>query len=298
MLVRVEEALLREQPDRVVVYGDTNSTLAGSLAASKLGIPVAHVEAGLRSYNRAMPEEINRVVTDHLSDLLFCPTAKSVENLAGEGIRKGVHEVGDVMYDSLLHYSSMADNRSGILERLGLQPSGYILMTLHRPANTDSPDALGQIISALAQLRKVTFVFPAHPRTRQAIRGAGLGLPKTLLVSDPVGYLDMLALEKNAAMIMTDSGGVQKEAYLFRIPCITLREETEWKETVEAGWNTLVGSDTERIVEAVGTFAPSSKWSPFLGDGCAAEYIARILLGSQNPAIWRRPTQTDADLGR
>jgi UDP-N-acetylglucosamine 2-epimerase len=280
MLTRIEDVLLKMKPDRVVVYGDTNSTLAGALAASKLHIPVAHVEAGLRSFNRKMPEEINRVVTDHLSDLLFCPTNMSVENLAKEGIEKGVHHVGDVMYDALLHYVSKAEKQSDISDKLGLQRSGYLLLTLHRPANTDSSETLDKIMSAIARLTHHEFVFPVHPRTRKAILQSKVKFPKNVQVIDPVGYLDILALEKNAAMILTDSGGLQKEAYLQKVPCVTLREETEWQETVEAGWNILVGSDTDRIVHAVRTFKPKSVWYPAFGDGRAAEHIMDLLTSS------------------
>lgn len=277
MLTKIEVKLINEQPNWVVVYGDTNSTLSGALAAAKLGLPIAHVESGLRSYNRAMPEEINRVLTDHLSNLLFCPTTTSVENLAVEGITRGVHHVGDVMYDALLYYSSVAESQSSLLDRLQLESSGYILLTLHRPTNTDSPDSLVKIVAAITQLDEYRFVFPVHPRTRKTLNSKGLGLPKNVLMIDPVGYLDILTLEKNAAKILTDSGGMQKEAYLLKVPCITLREETEWIETVESGWNILVGSDTERIVHAVNTFQPVSTWSPVFGDGHAAEHIVRIL---------------------
>lgn len=282
MLALLEKALIKEEPDCVVVYGDTNSTLAGALAGAKLGISIAHVEAGLRSYNRAMPEEINRVVADHLSDLLFCPTDISIQNLATEGIIKGVHHVGDVMYDALLYFSSIAESKSDVLDLFGLESSDYVLLTLHRPSNTDSPATLLQIISALTQLEKFTFVFPVHPRTQKAIKNLGIRLPKNLLVTDPVGYFDMLTLEKNAAKILTDSGGVQKEAYLFKIPCITLREETEWIETVDAGWNILAGSETDRIIQAVNSFQPALKWTPYYGNGDGAEQIVTILLNTHH----------------
>lgn len=277
MLAGIEKVLIKQQPDWVIVYGDTNSTLAGALAAAKLHIPVAHVEAGLRSFNREMPEEINRVLTDHLSDLLFCPTIVSVKNLTLEGITKGVHYVGDVMYDALLYYVAKAEKESGIYDQLELGATDYILLTLHRPVNTDSPKTLNKILSAIAQLTNHKFVFPAHPRTRKAIKESGVNLPGNLQMIDPVGYLDILTLEKKAAKILTDSGGIQKEAYLLKVPCITLREETEWIETVENGWNILVGSDTDRIVRAVNTFQPVSTWSPIFGDGHAAEHIVQIL---------------------
>ena len=277
MLAGIEKVLIKEKPDWLVVYGDTNSTLAGALAAAKLHIPVAHVEAGLRSFNREMPEEINRVLTDHLSNLLFCPTSVSIKNLTLEGITKGVHHVGDVMYDALLYYAAKAEKQSGIYDQLELEADGYILLTLHRPVNTDSPKTLDKILSAIAQLTNHKFVFPVHPRTRKAIKESGVNLPRNLQMIDPVGYLDILSLEKNAAKILTDSGGIQKEAYLFKVPCITLREETEWIETVETGWNILVGSDSERIVHAVNTFQPIPTWFPVFGDGHAAEHIVQIL---------------------
>jgi len=278
MLARIEKYLLRNWPDWVVVYGDTNSTLAGALAAAKLHIPVAHVEAGLRSFNRGMPEEVNRVVADHLSELLFCPTAVAVRNLSAEGITKGVHAVGDVMYDALLHFGEAAEKHSKVLEDLSLAPDDYILVTLHRAANTDDERALRSIVTALGQAEDVRFVFPVHPRTKKAIEKAGIALPGNIRSTEPVGYLDMLQLEKNAEMIVTDSGGMQKEAYLFKVPCVTLRDETEWIETVEAGWNILVGTDTGRIVEAIATFKTNSDWPSFYGDGKAGEKIVSLLV--------------------
>jgi UDP-N-acetylglucosamine 2-epimerase len=231
-----------------LVYGDTNSTLAGALAAVKLQIPVAHIEAGLRSFNREMPEEHNRVVADHCSDLLFCPTQTAVDNLAREGITAGVHLVGDTMYDAALQFAAIARNRSTILNDLKLEPKGYLLSTIHRP-NTDIPENLQNILSALAEIGEV-MVFPVHPRTRKKITELEApfqhGLSNIKMV-EPVGYLDMLVLQENARLILTDSGGMQKEAYFFGVPCITLRPETEWVETVESGWNVLAGSDTESI---------------------------------------------------
>ncbi|MBC7221581.1 UDP-N-acetylglucosamine 2-epimerase (non-hydrolyzing) [Candidatus Bipolaricaulota bacterium] len=254
MLKRVEDVLLKEKPDLVMVYGDTNSTLAGALAAAKLHIPVAHVEAGLRSFNRRMPEEINRVLTDHLSDLLFCPTQTAVENLKREGITEGVHLVGDVMYDAVLQYAELAEAKSEILGRLALKPRSYALATVHRAENTDDPVRLKGIFQGLAALAQegLPVVVPLHPRTRNALSSLSISqsLPRDLLIIEPVSYLDMLILEKNARVILTDSGGVQKEAFFFRVPCVTLREETEWVETVETGWNTLVGCAPERIVRA------------------------------------------------
>jgi len=277
MLARVEEVLLEEKPDWVVVYGDTNSTLAAALAAAKLHIPVAHVEAGLRSYNRKMPEEINRVLTDHLSSLLFCPTDTAVRNLVREGITQGVHKVGDVMDDLALWGLEVAEQKSTILETLGIEPGGYLLATIHRPNNTDDPGNLSAIVSALNDVAE-TVIFPAHPRTQKALKHWGIHLNSNVRITEPVGYLDMLVLEKNARMILTDSGGVQKEAYILGVPCVTLREETEWVETVEAGWNILVGASRERIVEAVRNFNPTGERPPLFGDGHASQRIVEILM--------------------
>lgn len=243
MLESVEQLLLEEAPDWVMVYGDTNSTLAGALAAAKLHIPVAHVEAGLRSFNRRMPEEINRVLTDHASSALFAPTQAAVEHLAAEGVPADrVHLVGDVMYDAALAYARVAEAQSGILRSLGLAAGGYALATIHRAENTDDPRRLQQICRGLAEIAAaMPVVFPVHPRTRAALERAGIVLADRpgLILCDPVGYLDMTMLEKSAALIVTDSGGVQKEAYFHGVPCITVREETEWTELVELGWNRI-----------------------------------------------------------
>lgn len=249
MLTAIEEVLLREKPDRVLVYGDTNSTLAGALAAAKLHIPVAHVEAGLRSFNRRMPEEINRVLTDHIADLLFCPSQTAVGHLAAEGIRHGVHRVGDVMYEALMHAVSLARGKSDVLNRLGVAPGQYALATIHRAENTDDPARLARLMEALqAVARDRPVLFPVHPRTRSRL--PVLAAAGGLRLLEPAGYLDMARLEADAAVILTDSGGIQKEAYWLRVPCVTLREETEWVETVQQGWNVLAGADSERIVEA------------------------------------------------
>lgn len=246
MLMALERVIQEVKPDWVLVYGDTNSTLAGALAAVKLHILIAHVEAGLRSFNREMPEEINRVLTDHCSDLLFCPTQTAVDNLAKEGITKGVHLVGDTMYDAVIQFSEIARSRSTILEKLGLGPKEYLLATIHRPYNTDNPENLHSILSAFTEIDE-PIIFPVHPRTRQCLSDLKLKTDNLKLrLLEPVGYLDMLVLEKNAKAILTDSGGMQKEAYFLRVPCITLRTETEWVETVEAGWNVAVGADRKR----------------------------------------------------
>lgn len=247
ILAAVEKVLLKEKPDRVLVYGDTNSTLAGALAAAKLHVPVAHVEAGLRSFNRRMPEEINRVLTDHVADLLFCPSQTAVDHLAAEGIRAGVHRVGDVMYEALMHAGRLAERNSRALERLQLAPGAYALATIHRAENTDDPARLGRLVAALQEVaRTLPVVFPVHPRTRRRLPDLAPG--RGLHLVEPLGYLDMARLETRAALILTDSGGIQKEAYWLRVPCITLREETEWVETVQQGWNVLAGADPERIV--------------------------------------------------
>jgi len=254
MLIRLEEVMQRERPDWVLVYSDTNSTLAGALAACKLRIPLAHVEAGLRSFNREMPEEHNRVLTDHCSDLLFCPTQTAVDNLAREGITKGVHLVGDTMYDAVLQFAEVARQRSTILQDLGLKPKGYLLATVHRPYNTDNPENLRNILAAFAKIEE-PIIFPVHPRTRQKMAEFGLSDPQSAIRNpkfiEPVGYLDMLMLEQNARLILTDSGGMQKEAYWLGVPCVTLRPETEWVETVEAGWNTVVGTGKEKLFATI-----------------------------------------------
>jgi UDP-N-acetylglucosamine 2-epimerase len=276
MLIHIEKMLLEQRPDWVLVYGDTNSTLAGALAAVKLHIPVAHVEAGLRSFNRHMPEEHNRVLTDHAADLLFCPTQTAVDNLATEGVAQGVHLTGDVMYDAVLYNSDLAETRSDVLARLGLTPKEYVLATVHRPQNTDDSVTLSAILSAFGELEGPV-IFPAHPRTRAALERYRMEPPGNVRLIDAVGYLDMLALEKYARLILTDSGGVQKEAYFFAVPCVTLREETEWVETAQAGWNLLAGSDPARIVAAARELAPSGELAAFFGDGRASEKMADVL---------------------
>jgi len=280
MLIRIEEVLLAERPDWVLVYGDTNSTVAGALAAVKLHIPLAHVEAGLRSFNRRMPEEHNRVLTDHASDLLLCPTQTAVDNLSGEGIHRSVHLVGDVMYDAVLYNTALAEEGSDVLERLALCPGCYALATVHRPRNTDDADRLLAILSALEEIgTDGPVVLPAHPRTQKALEALGYRPGPDLRIIEPVGYLDMLVLEKHARLILTDSGGVQKEAYFFAVPCLTLREETEWVETVDAGWNCLVGADRAAIVQAAREFRPGGSPLPYFGDGHAAVKIADLVVG-------------------
>ncbi len=276
MLARLERVLIDLQPDLVIVRGDTNSTLAGALAAAKLAIPLVHIEAGERSYNKRMPEEINRLVADRLSDLLFCVTHTAVRHLASEGIVGGVYYSGDVMLDALQQNLTTARARSSILQRVGLHPGCYLLVTVHRASNTDNADNLRNIVKALNSIRE-PIVFPVHPRTRTAIERLNLTFASHVLAIEPVGYLDMLALESDARAILTDSGGVQREAYFLSVPCITLREETELAETVEVGWNRLVGNEQDSILEAVRSFAPPVEHPPLFGDGHAAERIAATL---------------------
>jgi UDP-N-acetylglucosamine 2-epimerase len=277
MLVGIERFLLAHMPDLVIVYGDTNSTLSGALATAKLHIKLAHVEAGLRSYNRQMPEEYNRVITDHCSDVLFCPTQTAVDNLDREGIRAGVHLVGDTMYDAVLQFSRLASQKSTILPSLGLNPKGYLLATIHRPYNTDNPTALSSILSAFQQVAEA-IIFPIHPRTMKALKTSKINVPPNVIRTDPLGYLDMLMLEQNARVILTDSGGIQKEAYFFKVPCLTLRPETEWVETTSSGWNSLVGTDPAKIITGLKTpLSPGLAHPDYFGDGHAGEKIVSTL---------------------
>jgi UDP-GlcNAc3NAcA epimerase len=277
MLEKIEEVLIREQPDWILVYGDTNSTLAGALAAAKLHIKVAHVEAGLRSFNRMMPEEVNRVVVDHISDMLLCPSRTAVNNLANEGINQGVHIVGDVMADSLAYASERVELHSHVLNRFELLSGKYLLATIHRPENTDHPGRLSEIMDALNSLSE-TVIFPMHPRTQQMMRGIDCNLLPHVKVIEPQGYLDMVALEKSARMILTDSGGIQKEAYWLSVPCITLRDETEWVETVQAGWNVLTGAKKEKIVQTVGTYIQPDSHPTLYADGHTALRCLSVLI--------------------
>jgi UDP-GlcNAc3NAcA epimerase len=291
MLEGLERVFELENPDWVLLLGDTNSTIAGALAATKLHVPVAHVEAGLRSFNRRIPEEINRVLTDHASDLLFAPTRLAVTNLLQEGIDGvRVHLVGDVMYDAALYYGSRAERKSTVLERLKLSEKNYLLATIHRPENTDSPEKLRSILRGLSRIAmELPVIFPLHPRTRGVVCGyADLAeAAKGIRLIDPVGYLDMTMLERNARLIATDSGGIQKEAFFFSVPCVTLRTETEWQELVDMGWNRVAPPDGPDVVSAAVIDAlgkePKETPNPY-GDGQASEQIVKILSDSNRPA--------------
>ena len=282
MLEGLEAVMEVEKPAWVLVYGDTNSTLAGALAAVKLHLPVAHVEAGLRSFNMAMPEEVNRRVADDLSALLFAPTALAVENLRREGITRGVSCVGDVMYDVALQFGHAARQRSGALERLGLRADGYVLATVHRAENTDDPTRFSNILGALAEVAaELPVVLPLHPRTRKILDERGAA-PASLRLIDPVGFLDMVMLEQHARVIATDSGGVQKEAYFHGVPCVTLRDETEWVELVECGANRLASpASRSAMVEALRHGLSRGRLPDnrpqLYGSGAAAELIADLI---------------------
>lgn len=279
MLKKIEEILVNEKPDLVLTYGDTNSTMAGALAASKLGIKSAHVESGLRSFDRSMPEEINRILTDHCSDYLFCPTQNAVDNLKREGITQNVHLTGDVMVDSLLFNKSIAETRSSILNDLKLKSKDYLVATIHRASNTDNKEKLQNIVEAFQELDQ-DIVFPVHPRTVKLLKSYGLynKLNSSVIITEPLGFLDFVKLMNHARMILTDSGGVQKEAYILTVPCITLRENTEWIETVEDGWNILVGSNKDKIISTVEEFKPSlESHTNRYGCGDSSRYIASAI---------------------
>ena len=283
MLESIEGVLLKETPDWVLVYGDTNSTLAGALAAAKLHIPVAHVEAGLRSFNKRMPEEINRIVADSLSHSLFCPTETAVENLLAEGVNKNVFNVGDVMYDAALSFKARALQKSNILQKLKLQVKNFALVTCHRAENTDDPQKLSNIFQALSVISKnIKIVLPLHPRTRKLAMQFGLDHHlDNFVILEPLPFLDMVALEQAAKIIVTDSGGVQKEAFFYNVPCVTMRDETEWVETVRAGRNILAGTDMQSIINSVEKMV-DIEWTkdaglPY-GDGNASEKIIAKLI--------------------
>jgi len=277
MIISIEEKIQEYEPDYLLLYGDTNSTLAGAVAGSKMNVRIVHVEAGLRSYNRKMPEESNRVLTDHASHLLFCPTRSAVEILKGEGITKDVYHVGDVMYDAAINFKETAKKHSSILKTLKLERDGFYLATIHRPENTNDKNKLLSIFTALTELSSQQPVaLSLHPGTRTKIEEFGIKTDK-IKVIEPLSYFDMIVLESSASVIITDSGGIQKEAYFHKVPCVTMRDETEWIETVEAEWNQLVGSNSEAIIQAVKTAIPNNNEIDDYGKGDAAEKIVAII---------------------
>lgn len=301
MMEGIETILLKERPDALLVYGDTNSTLAGALAAAKIHIPVVHIEAGLRSYNKSMPEEINRITCDHCSTLLFSPTNQGISNLVKEGFSTIIHskasidhpmvfKTGDIMFDNSMYFSSIANEKQGLVEKLQLTPGEFILCTIHRDSNTDKPEHLNQIIRGLLQIQRISnqiLVLPLHPRTRKKMTellepavAEELQDNSRIQVIDPAGFLDMISLESRCSMVITDSGGVQKEAFFFKKPCIILREQTEWVEIVENGNALLVGSSEEKLIEAYHQLTSKKDYTypPFFGDGHASEEICRLMI--------------------
>ena len=280
MLAAIERVLQQETPDGVIVFGDTNSTLAGALAAAKLQLPVAHVEAGLRSFNRRMPEEVNRVLTDHVSTWLFTPSEASAGLLAREGLTRGVHIVGDIMRDAVDEHLPRARARAGVVDRLSLAPRGFVAATIHRAENTDDRQRLTALVDALGALGQ-RVVLPLHPRTANRLAEFRIAVPASVSIVEPLGYLDMLALVSSAACVATDSGGLQKEAFYAGTPCVTLRTETEWTETVDAGWNMLCEPTRDALRAAVDHMSsPRPPAPPLYGDGRAAERITELLLAS------------------
>jgi UDP-N-acetylglucosamine 2-epimerase (non-hydrolysing) len=285
MLKLIEEVLMKEKPDFVLTYGDTNSTLAGALVGVKLHIKVGHVEAGMRSFDKSMPEEINRILTDHCSDLLFCSTGTAVENLKREGIINGVYLTGDVMVDSLLYNKEIAENKSKILNDLDLKSKGYLVATIHRAGNTDNKENLRNIVDAFSEVEE-TIVFPVHPRTEKFLKEYGFydKLKASVKLVNSLGYLNFLKLMIHAKKIITDSGGIQKEAYILKVPCVTLRENTEWVETVDDGWNVLVGTNKEKIARRVKEFEPlSGTHKDRFGNGDASRKIVEVLRNKGKP---------------
>ncbi|MFT5871837.1 MAG: UDP-GlcNAc3NAcA epimerase [Clostridium sp.] len=276
MLIELEEIYLKEKPDMVLVYGDTNSTLAGALCASKLLIPVAHVEAGLRSFNMTMPEEQNRILTDHLSKYLFVPTPSAIVNLKNEGLTNGVYNVGDVMYDATINFTELSKEKSSIMDDLNLNHEEFILTTIHRAENTNDINRLKNIIDALNESGE-KIVLPLHPRTKKYMDDYKFKFEDHIKIIEPVGYLDMISLEQHCKKILTDSGGVQKEAFFMKKPCVTMRDETEWVETVENGWNIVVGTDKKKILDGIVSFKPVKNQENIFGDGHAAEKILDII---------------------
>ena len=302
MLTGIAAAIAEVTPQVVLVYGDTNSTLAGALAAAKLNVPVAHVEAGLRSFDRRMPEEVNRVLTDHVASLLFCPTDSAVANLAREGIVAGVVQTGDVMFD-LAMATLTPEREETVLAQYGLRPGGYVLATAHRPATTDEPAHLEAVLSALGALPE-TVIFPVHPRTAASIERFGLAelVTANVRLSGPVGYTESLALAKNARVVATDSGGLQKEAYFFGVPCVTMRDSSEWVETIQSGWNVLVGTDREALAAALAEPPRGAQHPAFYGRGDAGgrlavaldAFLTRTETGAGAPGGHVEPLQPDS----
>lgn len=289
MMIKLEKCFVSLNPDMILLYGDTNSTLAATLTAAKLEIPIAHVEAGPRMFDKSVPEEMNRIVTDHLSTLLFAPTKWSMENLENEGFKKGVHLTGDVMLDLFIYFSKEADKLSNILEKLDLKEKGYILATVHRARNTDNKENLEAIVSSFLEISaEETIVFPVHPRTDKYLREYrlydALNENPNIVLNKPVGYLDMNVLTRNAKKIVTDSGGLQREAYFAQVPCITLDTSTGWPETVDSGWNVLFEEykdkdfiEQDKIIETILSFKPESEYKDIFGDGKAAQKICKII---------------------
>jgi len=277
MMTRLEPVVIAERPNWVVVYGDTNTTLAGALVASKLTIPLAHIEAGLRSFNKAMPEEINRIVADHVADMLFVPHKRAADQLHNEGIRAEVHIVGDLMVDSVMRLVENRSDLSRVLARFGVVAKEYAVATVHRASNTDNPRAFGEIVRGLRRIR-MPVVFPVHPRTLALANGEALGrLGDNIIVCEPLPYADMIALQRHARVVLTDSGGIQKEALVLRVPCVTLRRETEWSETLEASWNALAGTDPDAIEALAKRSYPATPPANWYGDGSTAERIVDAL---------------------
>lgn len=282
MMCRIEPVLMREQPDCVIVYGDTNTTLAAALVASKMSIPIAHVEAGCRSFDRSMPEEINRVVTDHLSTILFAPTEVAAANLYAEGIRNGVHVVGDVTIDLAHATAERLPPSPAILNRWQLRRGTYAFVTIHRAGTANDVVAFERIVGALRQLG-MPVVFAAHPRVRPMLDAMGAGVPgDPIIVTDPLSYIETIAIVKHARVVITDSGGLQKEAAVCGVPCVTVRTTTEWVETVRSGWNVLAGTDPEAIVSLAHRPRPDTAL-PYVSDGRTAERIVNVLMQSRTP---------------
>jgi len=277
MLQKIEEIVLKEEPDYLMVYGDTNSTLAGALVAAKLHVPVIHIEAGLRSFNKRMPEEINRIMTDHVSEYLFCPTDTAIKNLTDENITRNVYNIGDVMYDAVLYNRGLAEEKSDVLTVNGLEKKGFHLITIHRAENTDDVENMKNILEAFSKIETMK-VWPIHPRTKNKLASYGLDIADipNLKVIEPVGYLDMLTLEANAEKIITDSGGVQKEAYFMKVPCVTIREQTEWVETLEEDANILAGTSVEKILAGINKEV-SPSYRELFGDGEASKRIVELI---------------------